>query len=106
MSGKKIHSNELKLQVVEQYLKGGVSIRDVANEFFVGASDVRKWKDAYLEHGVAGLCSTHGTYTGNFKISVVDRQHVKQQLILISHQHHQLPSGNVFTMSKVKKRYI
>lgn len=72
MSGKKIYSNELKLQVVERYLKGCVSIRDVANEFFVGASDVRKWKDAYLEHGVAGLCSTHGTYTGDFKVSVVE----------------------------------
>jgi len=33
---------------------------------------VRKWKDAYLEHGVAGLCYTHGTYTGDFKISVVE----------------------------------
>lgn len=72
MSGKKIYSNELKLQVVERYLKGGISIRGVANEFYVDASDVRKWKDAYLEHGVSGLCTTHGTYTGDFKVSVVE----------------------------------
>ena len=75
MSGKKIYSSDLKLQVVERYLQGNISIRDVAKQFSVDESDVRKWKDAYLFNGVAGLCTTHRTYTGDFKISVVEYMH-------------------------------
>ena len=75
MSGKKIYSSELKLKVVQRYLQGNMSIRSVAEEFCVDQSDVRKWKDAYLQHGAAGLCTTHGTYTGDFKVAVVEYMH-------------------------------
>ena len=75
MSGKKIYSSELKLQIVQRYLQGNISIRGVAEEFCVDQSDVRKWKDAYLQHGAAGLCTTHGTYTGDFKVAVVEYMH-------------------------------
>lgn len=76
-SGKKMFSTEIKLKVVQRYLKGDISINDVAKELHVDKSDVRKWRDAYLHHGVAGLCTTHGSYTGDFKISVVEYIHNK-----------------------------
>ena len=75
MSGKKIYSTELKLQVVQRYLQGNISIREAAKEFNVDPSDVRRWKDAYLQHGSSGLCTTHGTYTGDFKTAVVEYMH-------------------------------
>ena len=75
MSRKKVYSSELKLQVVQRYLQGNVSTREVANEFGVSQSDVRKWRDAYLYNGVSGLCTTHGTYTGDFRVSVVEYMH-------------------------------
>lgn len=74
-SGKKMFSTEVKLKVVQRYLKGDISINDVSKEFHVDKGDVRKWRDAYLHHGVAGLCTTHGSYTGDFKISVVEYMH-------------------------------
>ncbi len=74
-SGKKMYSTELKLKVVQRYLKGDVSIKDVAKEFNVDKSDVRKWRDAYIQNDIEGLYTTHGSYTGDFKISVVEYIH-------------------------------
>ncbi len=33
---------------------------------------MKKWYAAYQEHGVLGLCTTNGNYTGDFKASVVE----------------------------------
>lgn len=75
-SGKKMFTMEVKLKVVQRYIKGDISINDVSKEFHVDKGDVRKWRDAYLHHVVAGLCTTHGSYTGDFKISVVEYMHI------------------------------
>lgn len=75
MSGRKIYSAELKLEIVERYLKGDIGIKKLAQEYHVGYGDIQKWRDAYQEHGVEGLSTTHGTYTGEFKVSVVEYMH-------------------------------
>lgn len=75
MSGKKIYSKELKLEIVQRYLQGNIGLKKLAKEYYVGFGDVKKWHDAYLEHGVAGLCTVNGTYSGDFKLSVVEYMH-------------------------------
>ncbi|MCI8293509.1 MAG: transposase, partial [Hespellia sp.] len=75
MSGRKIYSAELKLEIVQRYLKGDIGIKKLAQEYHVTFGDIQKWRDAYQEHGVAGLNTTHGTYTGGFKVSVVEYMH-------------------------------
>lgn len=47
----------------------------MAQKYHVSYGDVQKWKDAYQEHGVEGLSTTHGTYTGEFKVCVVEYMH-------------------------------
>ena len=74
-SGKKRFSTELKLEIVERYQKGYISAQKLADQYHVSKSDVFKWNAAYSEHGVAGLCTTHGTYSGDFKIAVVEYMH-------------------------------
>lgn len=72
---KKKYSTELKLEIVQCYLNDGLSLKEVAKKYGVIFGDVQKWRDAYLEHGVAGLCTKHGTYSGEFKVSVVEYMH-------------------------------
>ena len=73
MSRKKVYSTELKLEIVEKYLQGNISANQLAEEYHIGSkSDVQKWIAAYREHGVAGLSTVHSTYTGDFKLSVVE----------------------------------
>ena len=103
MSGKKNYSSELKLQIVQRYLQGNISIREVAEKFCVDQSDVRKWKDAYLQHGMAGLCTTHGTYTGDFKVTVVEYMHNTGASTRQTAAHFNIPSRT--TVSKWERIY-
>ena len=73
--GKKMYPTELKLEIVQKYEKGNISLHDLSKEYHIDYSQIRSWKDVYLQHGVAGLCTTHGTYTGDFKVSVVEYMH-------------------------------
>ena len=105
MSGRKIYSAELKLEIVERYLKGDIGIKKLAQEYHVGYGDIQKWRDAYQEHGAAGLSTTHGTYTGEFKVSVVEYMHNTGASIRKTAAHFNIPSGlfpngNASTMSK------
>lgn len=75
MSGRKIYSTELKLEIVERYLKGDIGIKKLAQEYHVSYGDIQKWRDAYQGHGVEGLSTTRRTYTGEFKASVVEYMH-------------------------------
>lgn len=75
MSRKRIYSNELKLKVVQRYLDGDISLKELSKEYYVGTSDIQKWRDAYLEYGEADLCTTNGTYSGDFKVNVVEYMH-------------------------------
>ncbi len=103
MSSKKIYSTELKLQVVQRYLQGNISVRETAKEFHVNPSDVRKWRDAYLQHGLSGLCTTHGTYTGDFKATVVEYMHNTGASIRQAAAYFNIPSFS--TISKWERIY-
>lgn len=92
MSGRKIYSTELKLEIVERYLKGDIGIKKLAQEYRVSYSDVQKWRDAYQEHGVKGLSTTYGTYTGEFKVCVVEYMHNTGESIRKTAAHFNIPS--------------
>jgi transposase len=92
MSGRKIYSNELKMEIVQRYLKGDVSLKALAEKYHVGKSDIQKWKAAYIEHGIAGLTTTHGTYSGDFKVAVVEYMHATGASIRQTAAHFNIPS--------------
>jgi transposase len=92
MSGRKIYSNELKLEIVQRYLKGNVSLKALAEKYHVCKSDIQKWKAAYIEHGIAGLTTTNGTYSGDFKVAVVEYMHTTGASIRQTAAHFNIPS--------------
>ena len=92
MSGRKIYSVELKLEIVERYLKGDIGLKKLAQEYHVNYGDIQKWRDAYQEHGVKGLSTTHGTYTGEFKVCVVEYIHNTGASIRKTAAHFNIPS--------------
>ena len=98
MSGKKMYSTELKLEIVQRYLQGNIGMRQLAEEYHIGTkSDVRKWIYAYKEHGLSGLCTTHGTYSGDFKISVVEYMHDTGASLSQTAAHFNIPSRSSIT---------
>jgi len=90
---KKMYSTELKLGIVRRYLEKGESVTLLAREYHIGSkADIRKWISQYQEHGVAGLSTTHGTYTGDFKVSVVEYMHHTGASIRSTAAHFNIPS--------------
>lgn len=63
---KKMYSTKLKPEIIRRHLDGE-SVTLLAHEYHIGSgADIRKWISQYKEHGVAGLSTIHGTYTGDF----------------------------------------
>ena len=50
MSGKKMYSTELKLEIVQRYLQGNIGLKALAEQYHVNKCDIQKWKAAYAEH--------------------------------------------------------
>lgn len=96
---KKMYSTELKLEIVQKYLQGSVGVKQLAEKYHIGSkADIQKWLAAYRENGISGLCTTHGTYTGDFKISVVEYMQNKGASIRETAAHFNIPSPQ--TVSK------
>ncbi|MBR1701719.1 MAG: helix-turn-helix domain-containing protein [Lachnospiraceae bacterium] len=72
MSGRRMYSTELKQEIVLKYLTGNIGLKALAEEYHVHKTCIQKWLTLYQEHGEAGLCTRHGTYSGDFKVSVVE----------------------------------
>lgn len=73
---KKKYSSELKLEIVEKYFKEKLSAKELAKRYCISsAADVQKWVATYEHHGVRGLCTVNGSYSGNFKVYVVEYMH-------------------------------
>ncbi len=104
MSGKKIYTNELKLEIVLRYLQDNIGMNTLAKEYHVNKSDIQRWKSAYAEHGEAGLCTTHGTYAGDFKVAVVEYMHTTGASMRQTAAHFNIPSVN--TVSQWERIYF
>lgn len=89
---KKMYSTELKLEIVKRYLEGNIGLKALAEQYHVNKGDIQKWKAAYAEHGVDGLCKTHGTYTGDFKVAVVEYMHTTGASMRQTAAHFNVPS--------------
>lgn len=70
------YSVELKQEIVDYYLSGKVSYKNTAKKYKVDKGDVIKWVAAYHQHGIEGLLIKNLTYTGDFKLSVVEYMHI------------------------------
>ena len=70
-----MYSDELKLKLVKEYFEGGLGIKALAQKYCMDRSSLRKWIHLYNENGEAGLYTRPGTYSGDFKVSVVEYMH-------------------------------
>ncbi len=70
-----IYRVQLKLMVVQLYLSEQMSINEIVNKYHIDKTSLKKWIYQYKEHGEKGLCTRMGTYTGDFKVSVVEYMH-------------------------------
>lgn len=96
-SGKKMYSAELKLEIVQRYLQGDMGVKKLAEEYHVHKGDIQKWRDAYLEHGIDGLNTKPKSYSGDFKVSVVEYMHNTGSSLRKTAAHFNIPCRDLIT---------
>ena len=67
------YSEEFKLSVVQCYESGKQGSKSVAKRYGIGETRVRMWVAAYRQHGLSGLRKKFSHYSGQFKLSVLQR---------------------------------
>ena len=92
-----MYSPELKLEIVQKYLQGKGGVKKLAEEYHVHKGDIQKWRDAYLEHGVEGLNPMPKSYSGDFKISVVEYMHTTGSSLRKTAAHFNIPCRDLIT---------
>lgn len=76
MSRKRKYSNELRLQIVKEYLEGkSGGFRTLGEKYGVDKSHIREWVHLYEDGGVEALFAAPGTYSGEFKVNAVEYMH-------------------------------
>lgn len=99
-----MYSTELKLKIVQRYLRGDIGLKQLANEYHISSKAcIQKWLALYREHGEAGLCTTRGTYNGDFKVSVVEYMHNIGTSLCQTDAHFNIPSKE--SVSKWERIY-
>ena len=88
----------------KRYLEGGIGLKSLAEEYHISSKAcIQKWIALYQEHGEAGLCTTHGTYSGDFKVSVVEYMHNTGASLRQTAAHFNIPSKE--SISKWERIY-
>ena len=69
------YSYELKKKIVEEYLSGKTSYRDLESKYHVGNSQILKWVNNYKHFGDEGLMRSRNkrAYSVEFKIKDITR---------------------------------
>ena len=76
MSGRKKYSNEFKLQIVQEYLEGKNGGFDMLQaKYGVHRSQIQRWVNLYKTGGTEYLTTVQRTYSGDFKVHVVEYMH-------------------------------
>ena len=79
MSGNRKYSDEFKMTVVTDYLSGkSGGFITLMKKYGVHHKNIERWVRLYQLHGAEGLCKTSGTYSGDFKIHVIEYMHANE----------------------------
>ena len=76
MSRKRKYSDELRLQIVEEYLEGKNGGYELLSaKYGIAYENIRLWVQTYENGGIEALVNVPGTYPGEFKVYVVEYMH-------------------------------
>ena len=76
MSRKRKYSDEFRLSVVKEYLSGtNGGFETLSRKYEMPKAQLRRWVHLYEQHGAEGLLKVSATYSGEFKIHVVEYMH-------------------------------
>jgi len=104
MSRKRKYSDALRLKIVKDYLSGKSGGFDVlSKKYGLNQSNIRRWVHKYEIHGAKGLVGRKESYSGEFKVHVVEYMHNnRMSLVSVANQ---FCIQSVPTLSKWERIY-
>ena len=104
MSRKRKYSDALRLKIVKDYLSGKSGGFDVlSKKYGLNQSNIRRWVHKYEIHGAKGLVGRKESYSGEFKVHVVEYMHNNRMSLTATADHFCIQS--VPTLSKWERIY-
>lgn len=85
---------ETKIKAVKDVLEEGISQGDVAKSLSTRKNLIQRWIARYEKFGIDGLSMKSGTYTGNFKVHVVEYIHDNSMSLFQGAAHFGIPSDS------------
>lgn len=71
------YSEQEKLRAINYYLAGH-SFRETERALGISCSNIKEWVRMYRKNGVEGIAKKNRSYTGDFKVHVVEYMHIHQ----------------------------
>ena len=104
MSRKRKYSDEFRLKIVKEYMSrrsGGTKM--LGKKYCIHPSTILRWVHLYEIHGEKGLTGGTGSYSGEFKVHVVEYMHNnRMSLVSVANQ---FCIQSVPTLSKWERIY-
>lgn len=97
------YSLEIKLKVVKYVLEEKNSSKQAAKTFNIPVSPIKRWVKRYEIHGSEGLLMKRGSYTGDFKLNVIEYMHIHHMSLNEAAAHFGIPSD--VTVGKWERIY-
>ena len=96
-------STEEKLEAVLRVVNDGMSYRNSARILGCATRNVEKWVYRYRQFGFEGLLMKQGSYTGDFKLSVIQYMHEHHLSLSQAAVHFGIPAES--TLNKWERIY-
>ena len=97
------YSYEEKLEAVRRVIEDGMSAKQSGRILGTSEKPVARWVALYRQFGPEGLLLKHGSYSGEFKISVVEYMHENHLSLTQTAIHFGIPTES--TVSKWERIY-
>ena len=104
MSRKRRYSDEFRLKIVKEYMSGNSGgFCALGNKYGISHCNIQRWVHLYENHGRNGLTGGTGSYSGEFKVHVVEYMHNNRMSLTATADHFCIQS--VPTLSKWERIY-
>ena len=98
------YSSELKAKVVSQYLRGGISYRDLCSKFGISSMHtILKWVQLAQAQGIDSLKVRHfkRKYSQTFKLTVVEYVYTHQVSRALTAAHFGISASQVYSWDRI-----
>ena len=88
---------EFKLKLIQEMEETGRGPDYVGKKYGLSTSQIQRWRNVYKLHGIDGLLNKSGTYSGEFKETVLEYMKQNQLSLTETARYFKIPAVSIVT---------